>query len=100
WQVRPTVIVDPNYPIPTTWVRANAVVGGTQKSVIQTNVANAMVVYNNNPLPSVWSPTFSDAVVRWLSSAFPMARSGRPETQQNILNSATQMLQQAMTRES
>lgn len=100
WQVRPATFVDPNYPIPTTWVRANAVVSGSQVSVIQTDVAGALAVYNNNPVPGTWSPGFTDAVVRWLASAFAMALSGRPETQQNILNTATQMLQQAMGRQS
>lgn len=100
WQVRPTTIEDPNYPLPVNWVRANAVVGGEQVSVIQTNIQFALAVYNNNPLPSTWSPNFTDAVVRWLSSGFAMALSGRPETQQNILTTATTMLQQAMGRES
>lgn len=100
WQVKPATQVDPNYPIPANWVMANAVVAGTQRSVIHTNVPNAMAVYNNNPSPDTWQPAFCDAVVRWLASAFAMALSGRPETQQNILTTATTMLQQAMGRES
>ncbi len=100
WQIRPATVVDPNYPIPTTWQRANAIVSGSQVSVIQTNVVDAIAVYNNNPLPSTWDAGFSDAVVRWLASAFAMALSGRPETQQNILNTATAIMQQAMARDS
>ncbi len=100
WQVKPATQVDPNYPIPTTWSMANAVVSGTQVSVLRTNVPNAVAVYNNNPGPDTWQPAFTDAVVRWLSSAFSMALSGRPETQANILTTATTMLQQAMGRES
>ncbi len=100
WQIKPAAAVDPNYPIPTTWVRANRVVSGNQVSVIHTNVENAVAVYNNNPLPSTWDAGFTDAVVRWLASAFAMALSGRPETQQNILNTATAMMKEAMGRDS
>lgn len=100
WQIRPSSVTDPNYPIPTTWQRANAVVSGGQVAVIQTDVVGAVAIYNNNPRPSTWDPGYTDAVVRWLASAFAMALSGRPETQQNILNTATQMVQQAMGRDS
>lgn len=99
WQVRPPTLDDPNNPLPTTWVRANRVVDGSQVSVIHTDVADAVAVYNNNPRPETWAPDFTDAVVRWLASAFAMALSGRPETQQNIMRSATGVLQQAMGRD-
>jgi hypothetical protein len=99
WQLRAPSDADPFYPVPVNWVRANRVISGSQVSVIWTNQVNARAIYNNNPRPEIWSADFSDAVVRWLASAFAMALSGRPETQQNILTTATQMMQQGMRRQ-
>ena len=78
---------DPNNPLPVNWNEANTTVGGTQKKVIQTNLAGALVVYNNNPGPDVWDPLFRQAVVRLLASVCAMAIAGKPDTAQNLLES-------------
>lgn len=89
WQLTPPAIVDPNNPLPTTWVVANAVVGGTQTKVIQTNMVAALAIYNNNPNESTWDPLFREAVVRLLASEFAMALAGKPDSAQALLESGS-----------
>jgi len=99
WQVKPPT-TDPNDPLPTTWVRANALVEDAQTAVIWTDVADAVAVYNNNPLPTVWDAGFRQAVVRLLASEFAIALAGRPGTSQALLSSAAMMNEIAKARDS
>ncbi len=89
WQLKPATLADPNDPLPTTWVRANTLVGGVQTSVIHTDLQNAVALFNNNPTPDVWDPGFREAVVRLLASEFAIALAGRPDTSQLMLQSAS-----------
>jgi hypothetical protein len=99
WQVMPGGLSDPNNPLPTTWVVANAVVSSAERKVIHTNVADAVAVYNNNPGPDVWDAGFREAVVRLLASEFAMAVAGRPETSQNLLQSFNAFVTAAKSRD-
>lgn len=99
WQVKPAV-TDPNDPLPTTWVRGNTLVSSTQTAVIWTDIAAAVAVYNNNPMPTVWDAGFRMAVVRLLASEFAIALAGRPGTSQVLLSSAAMMGQIAQSRDS
>lgn len=99
WQVKPEA-TDPNDPLPTTWVRGNALVGGVQSAVIWTDVQGAVAVYNNNPLPTVWDAGFHQSVVRLLASEFAIALAGRPGTSQALLSSAGMMNEIAKARDS
>lgn len=99
WQVVPAN-VDPNDPLPTTWQRANAVVAGVEQSVIQTDVENAIGVYNNNPGPNSWDPLFRETLVRLLASKFAESLSGRPETSVNMAQTSAAFGQSAMRRDS
>ena len=83
----PGEIEDYNDPLPTNWVPANAVIAGTQKRVILTNVRDAKAVYNNAPGPESWDALFREAVVRLLASELSIAIAGRPETSQLALDS-------------
>jgi hypothetical protein len=100
WQVKPQTLADPNDPLPTTWVRGNALVSAVQTSVIWTDVANAQAVFNNNPAPTVWDPGFREAVVRLLASEFAIALGGRPDTSQVLLQSSGMMGEIAKARDS
>lgn len=87
WQLAPNVLADPNNPLPINWSVANNVVAGVQTKVIQTNLANAQAIYNNNPNESTWDPLFRESVVRLLASELAMALFGRPDTAQDLLQS-------------
>lgn len=87
WQLVPALLADPNNPLPVNWSVGNAVVGGTQKKVIWTDLAVAQAVYNNNPNENTWDPLFREAVVRQLASEFAMALAGKPDTAQGLLES-------------
>lgn len=87
WQLMPNVIADPNNPLPTSWVVANALINAVQNKVIQTNLQNALAVYNNNPNENTWDSLFREAVVRLLASEMAMALAGRPDTAQALLDS-------------
>lgn len=87
WQIIP-VGYDPNNPLPTTWTVANSIVAGAQVRVIQTNVAGALAVFNNNPLPSAWDSLFTETVVRLLASKFASAIAGRVDMSESLLQSA------------
>ena len=89
WELAPAVLADPNNPLPTTWEIANAVVGGVQKRVIHTSLANAIVIYNNNPSEDTWDALFREAVVRLLASELAIAIAGKPETSQLMLESGS-----------
>ena len=86
WQIVPATI-DVNNPLPTTWSVANTLVAGVQTKVIQTNVAAAQAVYNNNPTEATWDALFREAVVRLLASELAMANVGRPDTAESNLQS-------------
>jgi hypothetical protein len=87
WQVMPATLTDINDPLPVNWVVANNVVNGSQTRVIQTNQANAQIVYNNMPNENTWDSLFREAVVRLLSSELAMAIFSKPDTSQNLLQS-------------
>ena len=78
WQLKPAV-VDPNNPLPINFNVANAVVGGTQTRVIQTNLQNAVAVVNNMPSENAWDDGFREAVVRLLASVLSAAIAGKPD---------------------
>lgn len=101
WQIVPTAIGDPNNPLPTNWVEANALIGSpaSQVRVIWTNVGGAQALFNNNPGPDVWDPLFRESVARLLASEFAIALSGRPETSSSLLQSAGAFVEIAKTRD-
>ena len=87
WELMPSVLVDPNNPLPSNWNVANALVASVQTKVIQTDLANATAVYNNSPSESTWDALFREAVVRLLASELAMALAGRPDSAQALLES-------------
>lgn len=89
WQIVPAAYVDLNNPLPVNWVIGNAVVTGTQKKVIWTNVPAASAVCNNNPTEDLWDALFQQAVVRLLASAMAMAIAGKPDVAANMLDSGS-----------
>jgi hypothetical protein len=89
WQLAPATLADPNNPLPTTWVVTNAVVSGQQQRVIQTNLQNAVAIYNNNPNENTWDASFREAVVRLLASELAMALAGKPDTSAQLLQSGS-----------
>lgn len=89
WQLVPADDTDPNDPLPVNFITANAVVGGVQARVIQTDLANAIAVYNNNPSEGVWDASFREAVVRLLASEFAMAIAGKPDLSRATLESGS-----------
>jgi hypothetical protein len=97
-QVAPPSIADPNDPLPVNWSVGNDVVGGDQVKVIFSNLAGALVVYNNGPAENTWDPLFTEAVVRLLASKLAMAIAGRSDTAQTLLQSGSAMEQIAETR--
>lgn len=100
WQLKPTTIIDLNNPIPQRWDRANTLVGGIQTSVIWTNLINAIAIYNNNPLESLWPADFTQAVVRLLASELATALAGRPDTASMMLESGSSFESIGETRDS
>lgn len=99
WQVQSLVPNDVNDPLPTNWTVGNTLVGGAQTKVLWTDVANAYAALNNQPTESVWDAGFTEAVVRELASKLAMALAGRPETEQNLLQSGEMATSVAQTRE-
>lgn len=87
WQLVPSVILDANNPLPTTYSVGNTLVAGVQTKVIWSNLANAMMNYNNNPTENVWDSLFREAVVRLLASELAMAIAGKPDVSQGYLQS-------------
>jgi len=87
WQLVPSVITDPNNPLPTTYSVGNTLVGGVQTKVIWSSLQNAMANYNNNPTEAVWDAAFREAVVRLLASELAMAIAGKPDASQGYLQS-------------
>lgn len=100
WQLKPSVIVDPNNPIPVRYARANAIVSLIQVSVIWTNLQNAVAVFNNNPIESVWPQDFTQAVVRLLASQVATALAGRPDTATMMFETGSSFESIAETRDS
>lgn len=99
WQLKPTTIVDPNNPIPVRYARANAIVSSIQVSVIWTNLQNAVAVFNNNPIESVWPADFTQAVKRLLASELATALAGRPDTSTMMLETGSSFESIAETRD-
>lgn len=100
WQVMPATITDANNPLPTNWTVANNVVSGSQARVIQTDVASAKAVINNNPTEDTWDSDFRAAVVRLLASELAIATAGKPETSKLSLDTGMGFLEIAKTRDS
>jgi hypothetical protein len=90
WQLTPTAaaITDPNNPLPVNWDVGNNQVGGIQTKVIWSNQASAQAIYNNNPTEAVWDALFREEVARLLASELAMALAGKPDTSQNLLETA------------
>lgn len=89
WQLLPPALGDANNPLPVNWAVGNSLVSSVQTKVIWTNLANALVVVNNNPLESTWDPGFREAVVRLLASELAMAIAGKPDVAQSMLQSGS-----------
>lgn len=87
WQLAPASVTDANNPLPINWNVANNIVAATQTKVIQTNLAGALAIYNNNPSEQTWDALFREAVVRLLSSELSMALYGRPDSSEAYLQS-------------
>lgn len=100
WQLAPATQTDRNNPLPVNWVRGNTLVDGTQTSVIWSNLADAVAVFNNNPTENDWDAGFREAVVRLLASELAIALAGRPETSQVLFQSGSAALAAAKTRDS
>jgi hypothetical protein len=92
WQISPASLTDQNNPLPVDWNVGNnlAPVQGisTQVKVIWTNVQNAVAIYNNNPVESVWDSLFREEVVRLLASELSMALAGKPDAAQGYFEGA------------
>jgi hypothetical protein len=99
WQLQPATLGDPNNPLPQNWIVANALVSGTQRKVIQSNLINAVAIYNNNPSEDTWDSLFSESVVRLLASELAIAIAGKPETSQLGLESGSAFLNVAKGRD-
>lgn len=87
WELLPATITDANNPLPYNWVVANTLVTAVQTKVIQTDLASAKAIYNNNPNENTWDALFREAVVRLLASELAMALAGRPDSAQQLLES-------------
>lgn len=79
-QLLPATISDPNDPLPTNYIVANATVGSTPVRVIQTDVVNAQALITNQPPESAWDSDFTWAVAEFLASVLAMWIEGRPDT--------------------
>lgn len=99
WQILPATEDDPNDPLPINYVVANNIVNGTQQRVIQTDLADAKVVFDNYPTESTWDATFREVVVRLLSSELAMALAGKPDVSQALLQSSAQFEQAGESRQ-
>lgn len=87
WVVMPSALADPFDPLPINYAVANAVVSGSQKRVIHTDLAGAMAVYNNNPNENTWDSLMRESVVRLLASELSIAIGGKPDMAQSLLQS-------------
>lgn len=90
-QLMPSTIPDQFNPLPDNWVVCNNLVSSVPTKVIQTNVANALAVFTNQPLESTWDALFREAVVRLLASEMAMAINGRPDTARDAYSTSAQM---------
>lgn len=88
WQILPPSEDDPNDPLPINFVVANATVDASQQRVIQTNLADALVVFDNYPSEGTWDADFRETVVRLLASELAMALSAKPEITQGLIQSS------------
>lgn len=88
WNILPSS-GDPLDPLPYNFQVANVVVGAAIQKVIQADLADALVIYNNNPNESTWDPGFREAAVRLLASEFASAVFGKPDLSQMLLQSAS-----------
>jgi len=99
WQLIPGTVLDANNPLPQNWSIGNSLVNGTQTKVIQTTIANAKAVVNNNPSENTWDVLFREAVVRLLASELSVALAGKPETSKLYLESGGVFTNLAETRD-
>jgi hypothetical protein len=97
-QLAPSSSSDMNNPLPVNWSVGNDVVGSQQVKVIFTNLAGALIIYNNGPAENTWDPLFTEAVVRLIASKLAMAIAGRSDTSAALLQSGSAMEQLAETR--
>lgn len=88
WQVLPGTEDDPNNPLPVNYQVGNATVGGAGVRVIWTNLADAHVVYNNNPTEDTWDALFRAAVVRQLGAELAAALAGKPDMADSLQGAA------------
>lgn len=94
----PGTIADPNDPLPVNYIVANNAVSGIAKRVIQTNLANAVAVYTNQPNEDTWDAVFREAVVRLLASEFADALNSKPDTARAMMTQAEQFVEVGTTR--
>lgn len=99
WQVMPSVIADPNDPLPINFIVANNVVSGSQARVVHTNQQNAIAVYNSNPNENTWDLIFRQAVVELLARCLALALEGKPDLAMSLLNSGAGFAQLGQTRQ-
>lgn len=86
WQLL-SAAADKLNPLPANWSVANDIVAAIQVKVINTDLAAALAVYNNNPNENTWDALFREAVARLLASELAMASAGRPDAAQAMLES-------------
>jgi hypothetical protein len=98
-QLMPTTVTDQFNPLPDNWVVCNNLVAGIPTKVIQTNVANALAVYTNQPLESTWDALFRETVVRLLASELAIAINGRPDTARDAYGTSSQIEQIGQSRD-
>jgi hypothetical protein len=95
WQIIPPSLADPLNPVPTNWVR-----GAIQNSisVIWANLANAVAVFNGNPIETTWDPIFRSTVVRYLAAEFAIGLLGKPDLAQSLFEEVGTMVQLGAAR--
>lgn len=98
-QLQPSVIADPNNPLPISWTVGNVTLAGVPTKVIWTNLAGAQATISNQPPEGLWDAGFTESVVRLLASELAMAIAGRPETSKGLLESAGEFERAAEMRD-
>lgn len=85
WDIYPAN-EDQNDPLPYDFNVSNDVVSGSTARVINTNLQDALAVYNNNPNESAWDSLFREEVVRLLASELANAIAGKPDLAQGSID--------------
>jgi hypothetical protein len=99
-QLVPTIIADPNNPLPIRWAVANDLIAGIVTKVILTNLAAGFAVFSNQPNENLWDAGFTEEVIRLLANYIAMGIAGRPDTSQAALESMKEFGALAETRDS